>query len=261
MLIKHPLQKIKKTIIFFSWFLRENSIFLFFRIFICSLYNKEKIFKVRINHTNIFIRASIIDLSVALDNLIQEYSFMNVDYSTKGVVIDAGGFIGTSAIMLSKIYPNLKIISIEPSQLNFNLLLLNVNKYKNIIPMHRALVGNHLTKSIYLHGRKTGNWGFTTISNSKLEDRHKFEKTKTVTVNNLLKRHRLARVKFFKIDIEGGEVDVLKSSKSWIRKTDIIFIELHDRIHQSCSMVFKEKSFGRLNLKIAGEKYLSILCR
>jgi FkbM family methyltransferase len=201
------------------------------------------------------------DLSVAINNLIEEYSFMSIDYSTRGIVIDAGGFIGTSAIMLSQIYPNLKIISIEPSKLNFNLLLLNVSKYKNIIPMHRALVGNNSTKSIYLHGRKTGNWGFTTISNSKLENRHKHEKTETVTVNKLLKRHRADRIKFFKVDIEGGEVDLLESSKSWIRKTDIIFIELHDRIHHSCSVIFNEKSFGRLNLKIAGEKYLSIFSR
>lgn len=261
MLIKYLFRRIKKSIFFLTIFLRENSLFLIFKILIYSLLKKEKFFKVKINHSEIFIRASITDLSVAINNLIEEYSFMSIDPSTRGIVIDAGGFIGTSAIMLSKIYPNLKIISIEPSKLNFDLLLVNVSKYKNIIPMHRALVGNNSIKSIYLHGRKTGNWGFTTIPNSKLEDRHRYEKTETVTVNKLLKQHHAERIKFFKIDIEGGEVDLLESSKSWIRKTDIIFIELHDRIHNNCSMIFNEKSFKRLNLKITGEKYLSIFSR
>ena len=39
-----------------------------------------------------------------------------------GVIVDAGGFIGTAAIRLSQIYPNATIVTVEPSNENFKLL-------------------------------------------------------------------------------------------------------------------------------------------
>ena len=47
--------------------------------------------------------------------------------------------MGTAAIVFSEMYPKAKIITIEPSLDNFDILQRNIAKYKNIKAIHGAL--------------------------------------------------------------------------------------------------------------------------
>ena len=60
------------------------------------------------------------------------------------------------------------------------------------------------------------------------------------------------------MDIEGGELDLLKNDSKSLDKIPIIFIELHDRIVNGCTKEFMAFSKKRLVIKSGGEKFLSI---
>ena len=72
------------------------------------------------------------------------------------------------------------------------------------------------------------------------------------------KEIRGERDRMLKLDIEGGEQALFSAETEWIAKTEAICIELHDRIVKGCSDKFKEVTQGRQNLKMEGEKYLSL---
>ena len=56
-----------------------------------------------------------------------------------GLMIDAGGYIGTKAIALTKVDLVCTMITIEPSSKNFATLLKNTEGFKNIRPINAAL--------------------------------------------------------------------------------------------------------------------------
>jgi FkbM family methyltransferase len=47
---------------------------------------------------------------------------------------------------------------------------------------------------------------------------------------NTTKEHGIESIDLLKMDIEGGEKDVLEKSLGWIDSVDTMTVELHDRI-------------------------------
>jgi hypothetical protein len=49
-------------------------------------------------------------------------------------------------------------------------------------------------------------------------------------------------IDILKIDIEGAEKEVFENSDLWMRKTNVIIIELHERLKDGCCRVFYNKT-------------------
>ena len=54
-------------------------------------------------------------------------------------VVDGGAYIGLSAIYFTMRYPGVRVIAVEASESNFNLLVRNTSDFPNIEPVHAAL--------------------------------------------------------------------------------------------------------------------------
>ena len=87
-----------------------------------------------------------------------------LDASFEGIIVDAGGYIGTAALALSRMFPPSQILSIEPSENNAEILRLNVAAATNIHVVQGALVGGNVDE-VHLRNRGTGAWGFTVVEN------------------------------------------------------------------------------------------------
>ena len=61
-----------------------------------------------------------------------------------------------------------------------------------------------------------------------------------------------------KLDIEGGEYDLLKNDIKTLEKIPVVFAELHDRIISGCKEMYFKFSKKRILIKDRSEKYLSI---
>ncbi len=218
-----------------------------------------KIVCLSIEGRTIWVRKGTPDLDVALSCLkFGEFrDCLNyLERSFEGVIIDAGGYIGTAALALSDLFPRATIITIEPDRDNFQLLCRNTEYNSRITPVEAALVG--LQKQLVsVKDRGTGEWGYTVVV-SPLDNpcAREIRQVRAVTLSEL--GIDLTKVGLLKLDIEGGERDLFMNDADNLRKLSVVFVELHDRIVAGCTESFNEFSRGRRVEVSSGGKYFSI---
>ena len=221
---------------------------------------RGKLMCLELGGQNVWVRKKTRDLSIAINSLIGENEFQAcLDYFPKeynGVIVDAGGYIGTTTLALRSLFPMAKIIIIEPSLENLNSIKKNLTNINNIEIVHGALVGSEI-ESVELKDTRTGEWGFTIVSNPKIKlNAKKLHDTPAYTLKKL--NIALEEIGILKLDIEGGEYDLLKNDLASLEKIPVIYAELHDRFIDGCSELFFSFSKNRNLFKDGGEKYISI---
>jgi FkbM family methyltransferase len=212
---------------------------------------------VTINGKRVVVRKGTRDLSIAISSLTGEFELLRhllpADFS--GVILDAGGYIGTSAIALHEMYPSAQLIVVEPSVDNLKVLKKNLANLSKVKIVHGALVGGEI-KSILLKDRGT-ECGFTTVENPKDRmDAGVLHETQAFRIKDLVESDQ--EIGLLKLDIEGGELDLMKNDMENLKKVQCIFAELHDKIVEGCTDMFFSMSGDRILIKGDGEKYLSI---
>jgi len=156
------------------------------------------------------------------------------------VIIDAGANTGISAVFFSVKYPNAKIISIEPEENNFKLLVENTKHYKNVICLHKAL-SNHSNQEMQIVSEGFGEWGFTTKMVEEPDRKPEIQIVQSISVDDIMNLQNLETIDIFKIDIEGAEKELFESNyEKWLQKTRYIIIEFHDRMKNGCEATFKK---------------------
>lgn len=206
----------------------------------------------------ITVRKGTPDLQVAITSLTGEFEMLRFllprDYS--GCIIDGGGYIGTAAIALHRLYPSATIISIEPSKNNIEILEMNTSRIPEIYVIHGALVGSdHQTVDLFDPGERE--WGLTTEKKHLgIRSASVMETVPAINLNDLVFDH--GQIGILKLDIEGGELDVLERSEVALLEIYAIYVELHNRFVEGSEKAFWDSSKDRIVVKDSGEKYLSI---
>ena len=163
---------------------------------------------------------------IVFDNIKKNNIFFNI--------IDIGSNIGDKSLSLSskllnKNFSNFKIFSIEPTDYAFKKQINNINLnpiLKKKISLFRYFFSNKKNKP-----KKTySSWSLNDNLNS-----HKIHKgilktinksTKNITLDNFIKINKIQNQIILKIDVDGFEMNVLKSCiKTLSTKNPIIFME------------------------------------
>jgi len=220
---------------------------------------KKSTVKIKIHGIFMLVRPKTPDISVAIQSLGSEFEpirdFLPHDF--EGVIVDAGGYIGSAAIKLSDMYPLAKICSIEAAEQNFIILQYNVRR-NNRIDKIKAALSPQSDIILDIRDRGTGQWGFTAIKRSDdAPNADVIEKVKTITIKEISDRYPGKEIGLIKLDIEGGEKALFEDAAKEISNIPFIFVELHDRIVDGCTEAFKRLSKDRNVVKFNGEKYLS----
>jgi FkbM family methyltransferase len=158
-------------------------------------------------------------------------------------IVDAGAYTGLSTAFFASRYPEAKIIAIEPSEQNFQLLERNTAAAKNVSRVRAALWSDAGTLSLTDPG--DGEWGFRLAAQDEAADHFDASRSgdnraavATVTVRDVIQEFDLGVIDFLKLDIEGGEKEVFSNADDWIGQVDAICLELHDRFKAGCSRAF-----------------------
>lgn len=241
----------------------ENSLGTCLAIGIDRLLRRRRLRTVRIHGVSLLVRSLSPDISVALETLGGELRCMALAYpqDAKGFIIDAGGYIGTAAIALAKMFPEATIVTLEPSSENHSLLEINVRAFPNIRPMRGALVPPGGPDRVSLGDRGTGAWGFTIVGNASDRQVRPMESVEAHSIDRVIAMAGEAPVLLMKMDIEGAEVGILESIGALLDSIPILVIELHERIVPGCEALFMEKCAGRFVFRLEGEKYAAVSSR
>jgi FkbM family methyltransferase len=216
--------------------------------------------QVKIGSEVVHIRPGTPDIDVATSCFKGEYdaALNAVKLQQFQFIVDAGGYIGTAAMVFARAFPSATVVTLEPSIANFAVLKRNVSPFANIVAINKAL--NSQCGRLQLMDRWAGTWGFSTydVADANCPDPVLLHSTDALTIPCLLKQFGKNGIDILKLDIEGAELEIFNSSASWIERTSVIFVELHERFRAGCETAFIEATKGRTNSIGQGEKVLSV---
>lgn len=142
------------------------------------------------------------------------------------VIIDCGAHVGLFSIFIARRNPNCRVISFEPSE-NYDYLQRNVVAVgmKNI-EIHRLAVGKEhgWVHMVHSTGRSIDN---------RAESVAKADSTavKLIPLTEVLAMAKQERIAFFKMDIEGSELDVMNAAtRETLLRIERFGIEYHDNL-------------------------------
>jgi len=139
------------------------------------------------------------------------------------LIIDGGGNIGLAAIWFAMMFPHAIVYTVEPDTNNFELLNRNIAGFKNQIrPLHGALWNENC--SLQIVNPESGAAAFRVAANAGLPT----TPVPAYTVSDICRLAGVEDAFIVKLDIEGGQSNLFKSSTEWVADTHLILLELDD---------------------------------
>jgi len=163
---------------------------------------------------------NFIDASSYLAMLEEIFVKQNYDFialNNQPYIIDCGSNIGISVIYFKTIYPQAKIVGFEPDRKAFMALEKNLKSfgYDDVKIYNKAVWSSDATLDFQVEG----SWGGMVSG----EPNEKTIKVESQRLKDLL----IGSVDFLKIDIEGGETEVLEDCVAELRNVKNLFVEYH----------------------------------
>ena len=140
-----------------------------------------------------------------------------LDSGHKPVIVDAGANIGAASLWFGKIYPEARIVAIEPDPSSAALLRRNVADLPNVTVLEAAIGSRHGFARLVSNGPS---WG--------IQMERSPAGVEIVTMQDALAASGGDVPFLVKVDIEGFENDLFASSTEWLDETFAVVIEPHD---------------------------------
>lgn len=159
---------------------------------------------------------------VFLDNAYRLYPS-----SQELVILDLGANIGAFTLFASKTCPNSKIFSFEPSKSSYKILMRNLKNnglVQNVSILNKA-VGNRNAIRSMDESRESTMRRLSDLTSNRMDS----TKVEVIKLDQFITNNSISVIDFMKIDIEGGEYEVIYSiSKSMFKKIKTISLEYHN---------------------------------
>lgn len=146
------------------------------------------------------------------DYYYRQYHHEKVKIRENSMIIDAGAFVGDTALLFSQTYKNPTIHSFELLDENIELLKINIedNNVENV-KIYKIALSDKNNDTVYIKAQTIQ--GATSIFGAESD-----EAIKTITIDQHIKNENLSRIDLIKMDIEGAERYALAGAKKTINK-------------------------------------------
>lgn len=153
-------------------------------------------------------------------------------FSKSPVVLDIGANVGNYSNLLKELAPNARIFAFEPHPLTFDRLQKAAGE-NSYVAVNAAVGAAEATAQLYDHGGKSGEHGtehasmFKDVIESVHSNKSAAWDVRVTTVDNFVRENQLRHIDLLKIDVEGGEMNVLLGASDTLRgeMIDIIHFE------------------------------------
>jgi FkbM family methyltransferase len=167
------------------------------------------------------------------------YDFRDIPLAPGDTVIDVGAHIGVVSTYLAKRNPDVTVLAFEPVPAVYALLIANLkrNKVRNVRAYNVAVTGDGRDVDLVSHLASNTGGASSYVADHELPG-HETVTASSITLDQIMEQHRIDRCPLLKIDIEGGEYDVLYNTKS-LTKIEHIRGEFHQNqllLAAGCSM-------------------------
>ena len=136
-------------------------------------------------------------------------------------IIDLGANIGLTSLFLASQYSHAKNVAVEPHPESAALLRHNLACLGERARVWEAAVSDQT-------GEVRLNLTNEAYNASLLRNSTRSVPVRVVTMSEILEKEQIDRIDILKIDIEGAERKILANSPEWLRKVDLMVIEMHE---------------------------------
>ena len=183
-------------------------------------------------------------------------SFVN---SKKIIFWDIGANIGLYSIYAALKYPNIEIISFEPSTSNLRVLSRNIsinNLEEKIKIFQLPLTKNENQYLMFEENEFIEGWSMHTFGagidfeGKKIQPKNKYKIFGT-NINYLINNNILSAPNYIKIDVDGIEHLILEGANSYLENSEIrsVSIELNENFKEQFSSVLKIMDKSKFSIK------------
>jgi FkbM family methyltransferase len=179
-------------------------------------------YEVAFDHLDRHIRIGVSDESEleTIRDVFVEEDYKLGDVGDVRTVVDLGSHIGASVVWFHAVYPQARIIAVEPHPVTFRRLLRNIRDLDRIEAFNVAVTETEGTVPLFA-GEES--WGSTVFPRPGM---HPVGEARSVTLDGLLGSLGIDEVDLLKVDIEGAEHGVL-SSFAGLRSVRTVIGEFH----------------------------------
>lgn len=165
----------------------------------------------------LYLRPGTDDLDAALDNIVRrEYGYRRPDTPPK-VMVDAGAYIGDTAVFFLNRYPAIKVHALEPNPESRAIAERNLAPYGDRV---------HLIPAALSTTVGSASFGGTEMG-ARIGQAGEFE-VLTTALPALLRRIPEGYIDILKMDIEGSEMEILSGDVSeWLPHVGLLIVETH----------------------------------
>jgi FkbM family methyltransferase len=201
-----------------------------YKIFIDKLGLANEVFYQTKNNVSFLGRSKSTDVNEGIV-VLSGYEYPRLFFGNLPInptIIDCGGNIGLFALYVKKIFPTSKVISLEPLPANIIQFEKNIALNKNaneikLIPKGISVDGEDI--NFLLEGNH-----FDGVHATKDENENTF-KVSTITLGEIIKQNSIESIDILKVDIEGGEFDILTDRLDLLKsKVSRIIVEYHTKV-------------------------------
>ncbi|MEO6133548.1 MAG: FkbM family methyltransferase [Ginsengibacter sp.] len=157
--------------------------------------------------------------------------------------MDLGSNIGLTSLFVKKLFPDCKVVALEPDENNFLMIQKNVE-------------ANHLT-NVHLVKGGVGKRDCFLVDDGGIRNRmewsYSFKEVEEPTgivsysINTLMKNFSFDEIDFLKIDVEGAEKEIFsdEADMSFLQKVKVMALEIHDEfnIRSKIYSILRENDF------------------
>ena len=169
------------------------------------------------------LTATISDLSEL--KIIREVFFGDEYLAPDGVdpevIVDLGSNAGFSVLFFKSVYPNARIVAVEPHTGTFQRLRINTSHLDGVELVNAAVTDRDGETTLFSGSES---WAAALTPSA---DRRTETVIPAVTLQRIVEDLDLPRIDLLKMDIEGAEEQVLASSASVLRQTRSLIFEYH----------------------------------
>lgn len=151
---------------------------------------------------------------IAIDFILQQYSYEGVIAKEGDYVIDGGACFGdTSLYYADLVKENGKVFAFEFLKENLDVFNKNMElnpQYKNVVEIIERPLGPKSNQMLYAKEEGSA----TRVTNSFVEGSKQYA---SITIDDFVKEKNVPKIDVIKLDVEGCEMDVLRASANTIK--------------------------------------------
>ena len=197
--------------------------------FIRRIFKKDGAYKSSRYHSNIYLRNKYADKCTFKQVFLEAQYNFHISF-TPTTIIDGGANIGLASVYFAHRYPSASIVSVEPSQENFEVLQKNIASFSNV----KAKLG----------GIWNDNKNLVIVNAQDYDNSFMVEEVEAVTpgsipafsIASIMQEQQWVTIDLLKLDIEGSEKEVFeKNYETWLPNTRMVIIEVHDHMRKGAA--------------------------